>query len=410
MNKTTNSTMNNRYDVIILGAGTAGLFCAMQLRHLRVALVDHADMVGNKLRIAGGGMANMTNRNLSMQQYIGDNCHILKNILHVFPCESVLNLLETFSISYEERDYGQIFCRQPASHLVNAMTESCSHADFYLGERIQKVWQDKDLFHVSCKEYITAPVLVIATGSPAYPQLGASDVGMQLAKKWGHAVKPFAPVLTPLLGNEWSDLSGISVLANIYNDIGKHEKHEKYESGIRPLLFTHKGLSGPATLVASCFWKEGQALYINFLPHLSILDLIEHFDNRKKVLKNLVAQHLPQRLAQKLLPEHLQNRKVAELGKKDRQEIFSCLHEYSFTPKSKDSFAKAEAASGGVSMENLKGTLESTLMENLYFCGEVVDITGILGGYNIHFALASAKWVSDDISKKGNRPKQKRKT
>jgi len=478
--------IEKKYDVIIIGGGTSGLFCAYEAskKGLKIALIEHNEKLGVKLAIAGGGMGNMTNRTINTDYYIGHDVKELKKLLSSlfknFSCEDVLNLLHLFNIPFEERDFGQIFCLKPVKKIIECLEKACVNVDFFLGERPQRIYYDEldtqstpqrhvldiqnenDKELTSCKSderekycnnnekkhyhiflnnsHIFSTNLVIATGSTAYPQIGASDFGLRLAKKWGHDVYDFSPVLVPFIMNTvnshpnarphtskasaastssttstistsstsshastakrengWNlmGLEGISIPVRMSISCGQTQYEDP--CGIRSMLFTHKGLSGPAALVASCFWKEGGRINIDFLPDYSLQEAMHNPDNGKKNVKNLLLPLLPDRLVYRLIPEDLQKRKVAEIGKKDRQALIDLVHSHVCLPQKTEGLKKAEAARGGVSIKNLRNTLESNIHKGLYFCGEVVDITGLLGGYNIHFALASAKRVAHSL-------------
>ncbi len=409
------------YDVIIIGAGTSGLFCAYlsDLKGLNVAIIDHNLEVGKKLALAGGGMGNMTNRHLSPEHYVSNSKEknrLLQNLFKNFNCADILSLLEHFDIPYEERDFGQIFCLKPVKKFIEKIADACVNVDFFLGKQPKSVFYDNSPENNLNKSYhvlyddkkLMAPQLVIATGSIAYPQVGGSDFGLRLANKWGHQVYNFEPALVPLKLQKSEhnqtenfpsllNLEGISVEARI--KVIKHDKKYFDPCEIRSLLFTHQGLSGPAILVASCNWESGNILEIDFLPKHDLLELMHQVENGKKYLKNLLLPLLPDRLVYRLLPEELQNRKVAELGKQQRQLICRNFHNYICVPEASLGFKKAEAAKGGINIDEISFNFESKKHKNLFFCGEILDITGLLGGYNIHFALGSAKMLAKSLKK-----------
>ncbi len=404
--------MNNEYDVIILGGGTAGLFCAYEAssKGLRVALIDHNEKLGIKLSLAGGGMGNMSNHNLGYEHYISqkpkDMQKLLTSLFRKFQAKEILSLLQAFNIPHEEREYGQIFCLKPVKYFIEGLVQACKHVDFYLGESPSKIYYTEEngkSYHLEVNDtLLQAPNLVIATGSTAYPQIKATDYGLRLAKKWGHSVYDFHPVLAPFVlcpmenpSHSLLGLEGISLPVAIQ----VHKKNTLIEDPckIRPLLFTHQGISGPATLVASCHWEQGDSLSINFLPTINIIDIMHEITAGKKNLKNLLTAYLPERLAERLIPKELHNTKVAELSKKNRLILSNNIHNYRCTPQKTQGLKKAEAARGGVCISQVNNQMESTLHNGLYFIGEVLDITGLLGGYNIHFALACAKRVAQSL-------------
>jgi predicted Rossmann fold flavoprotein len=392
------------HDVAIVGAGPAGVFCALSAarRGLRVLLLDSQDSVGRKLALAGGGRGNITNQQLDPAHYTGSNPNFCVPFLKQFNTAQALALLQQCAVPWEERDFGQIFGLVPASQLALKLVALCREykVDIRLGVEVTEIVPSKasregaSLFTLSTgMGSVQAAQVVLASGSPAFPQCGASDSGASLARKLGHEVIPFRPALVPLrMPDNWTlhGLEGISVRARIAVLPQNGGPEQRDPCDVRSLLFTHQGLSGPAALVASCFWHKGDSLSIDFLPDSSVLELLHEPKNGKLLLKNLLARHLPARLADKLTPPELAERKSAELSKKERQRLVLNVHQHRVTPTESMGMKKAEAAAGGVATAHLDGQLQSRLVPGLFFCGELVDITGLLGGYNIHWALASA--------------------
>lgn len=400
------SQPDHSVDAIIVGAGPAGLFCAHEAakRGVRVLIIDKQDHAGRKLSMAGGGMGNFTNRHLGPEHYTGENPDFTRFSLRAFNNEAALTLLDTLNIPWEEREFGQIFALRPASVFTETLQQRARElgVDFRFGKKPKIVRHSSSaqaLFHVQLDhECFAAPQLVLATGSPAWPQCGADDSGASLAARWGHRLIPFVPALAPfIMPRDWLllGLEGISLNACITVESKSGPSRDPWP--IRPLLFTHKGLSGPAALVASCFYHPGDALLINFLPHLSLLDLLHQPENGKLLFRNLLSRHMPQRLAELLAPASLASRKCAELSKADRLALASAVHAHSVTPTSTETMRKAEVARGGIATDELTSTLQSRLVPHLFFCGEILDVTGLLGGYNIHWALASARVVAKEL-------------
>ena len=386
-------------DAVILGAGAAGLMCAMTAgrRGFSCAVIDHGPVAGRKVRLAGGGRGNVTNRYIDSEWYVCSQTGFPEALLRRCPAAFVLGMLETFGIGWEERDYGQLFCTEQAVRLVEALSNACREAggDILLRRTIREVRYEDGLFTVETSGgEVQAPRLVIATGSPAWPDCGATDAGMRLARQWGHKVIPVRPVLVPLLfPASWPlhGLAGVSLPAEI--SVGG--RSFRY-----PLLFTHKGMSGPGILQASCFWKPGEQLHIDFLPGHPALELMHSPENGKSSVLGLFRKHLPSRLAERLVPEALASRKVAQLARKDREALALALHDHVVTPTRSEGMGHAEAAAGGVDTRDVNPrTLESRRQSGLYFAGEVLDVTGLLGGYNLHWAWASGKAVGESWKK-----------
>lgn len=405
------------YDVAIIGAGPAGLICARNCarRGLSVALVDSHDRPGAKLAVAGGGRGNFTNRTLTEHHYVAGDPSVVRAILRAFPCDEVLNLLRELRLPFEERDFGQIFGLRPAAFMADRLAMQCDDAgvDAYLGSTAHSFSlpsaspsfgrpDNERLFSfLAGRERVTAQTLVIAAGSPACPAVGASDAMAKLAASWGHDVVPFRPALVPLvMPDPWplSGLEGISLNVRLTLRHGNEEFRPDPE-GIRSLLFTHRGISGPAVLVASCLWKPGDELLIDFLPELPVLELLDDKDHGKLLARNLLSRHMPARLADALCPDDIARRKCAELGKKDRLRLSQAVHRFSCRPAGTEGLKRAEVAAGGVAFSSLSRRLESRIVPGLYFCGEIVDVAGLLGGYNIHWALASGAMVASALTK-----------
>lgn len=397
-------------DVLIIGGGVAGLYLAYccEQKKIPYCLLDHQTTLGAKWRIAGGGMGNMTNRTVNADHYVSHSPKqakkLLQSLFKTWKPEQVLAFLQDFGMDWEEREFGQIFCRRPVKNLINALVGRLNPNNLFCGEKIQSLYyeptQNSGQYTAkTAQAEFTAQKLVLATGSASYPQAGATDFGLRTAKKWGHTVFPFRPALAPFILPEHSPLlglEGISLPVRMKADCGGTEKSDP--CGIRSLLFTHTGISGPASLVMSCFWEKGTALRINFLPEEDLLQTMHLQENGKKLVKNLISSLMPDRLAHALLPKDLLDRKTAELSKKDRLRLAEALQDFRCIPKSTDNFKKAEACFGGICIDEISANLESQLHTNLYFAGECLDITGLLGGYNIHFALACAARIAARLS------------
>ncbi len=377
-------------DVLILGAGASGLMAALALaqRGRNVTLLDHAARAGRKLCLAGGGKGNITNLRMRPDRYISQNPDFCRSALAGFTPLDLLAQLETWGIAWEEREFGQIFCARPSQELVESLERQCRalNCAFLFGQRIAEAGQNAAGFFVETdRARLTAPQLVIALGGTAWPQAGASDLGWRLARRFGHTVIPPRPTLTPfLMPPNWPlhGLAGISLDVRISPSPADEPM---------PLLFTHQGLSGPAALMASCLWTPNTPLSIDFLPNHSLESLLDDPVHGRRKLANLLKALLPDRLALLLLPDRLASRNIAELSRADRRATASAVHTHTVTPLRTAGLRKAEAAAGGVDTAQISSrSMESRLVPNLFFIGEVLDVTGVLGGYNLHWAWASA--------------------
>ncbi|MDR2679252.1 MAG: NAD(P)/FAD-dependent oxidoreductase [Tannerella sp.] len=379
------------YDVIIIGAGASGLMAAIEAakRGRRVLVVDHAGRVGRKLLVSGGGKCNVTNTYISASDYFGADNSFCKHALNRFTTGSILGLLHKADIKTEERDHGRIFCKKGADELVSYLLQTSEKygVHFSLNTEVSEV-SYTTCFQVKCGNgmWYESQNLLVATGGLAWPQTGATDLGYRIARQFGHKVTPLKPALTGFILPQDSpllNLQGISLDVQI-RITGKSPVIEE------PLLFTHRGISGPSVLQGSCFWEKGDVVTINFLPSEDVISQMHEPRNGKLFVKNLFMHFLPERLVKAIIPDNLSERKVAELGKKERNIIAECVHSFPVYPDSVEGFSKAEVTVGGVCTGEINPeSMESLLLKGLFFSGEVIDITGRLGGYNIHWAFAS---------------------
>ncbi|MDR1525922.1 MAG: NAD(P)/FAD-dependent oxidoreductase [Tannerella sp.] len=379
------------YDVIIIGAGASGLMAAIEAakRGRRTLIIDHAKRVGRKLLVSGGGKCNVTNTHISASDYFGADNSFCRYALKQFTTDSILRLLYQAGIETEERDHGRIFCKKGADEIVSYLLHASESGGvhFSLNTEVPEVSHTTH-FRVKCESgaLYESQRLLVATGGLAWPQIGATNFGYRIARQFGHKVTPLKPALTGFILPQDSPLlnqQGISLDVQIQIK-GKSAVIEE------PLLFTHKGMSGPSVLQVSCFWEKGDTVTINFLPSEDVISQMHEPGNGKLFVKNLFMHYIPERLVRAIIPDHLSGRKVAELGKKDRNAIAGYIHSFPVCPDSVEGFSKAEATLGGVCTGEINPeSMESLLLEGLFFSGEVIDVTGRLGGYNIHWAFAS---------------------
>ncbi|RGP40828.1 uncharacterized protein BPTFM16_01120 [Altererythrobacter insulae] len=384
--------MSESYDVIVLGGGAAGLFCAARAgqRGKRVLVLERANKVGKKILISGGGRCNFTNVNAGPANYLSANPHFAKSALARYTARDFIELVESYGIEYHEKTLGQLFCDGSAQQIVDLLLAECNKGgvDVRCEEDISQVSRDARLFSVKTNTGIyAAPALVIATGGPSIPKMGATGFAYDLARQFGLKVVEPRPALVPLtLGGEqllFREISGVS--APVVATANK-------ASFAEAALFTHRGLSGPAILQVSSYWKPGDPVSINFLPDRGAGWLVEaKRQNPRTTLKSLLRDALSDRLADILadkisLPTELGNVPDAKL-----REAGARLACWVFQPNGSEGFAKAEVTSGGISTAELSSkTMESKKISGLYAIGEAVDVTGWLGGYNFQWAWASA--------------------
>ncbi len=377
-------------DVVIIGAGASGLMCALEAgtRGRSVLVLEHADKICNKVRISGGGRCNFTNRDVSSRNYISRNPHFATSALSRFTAGDFISMMEKQGVEFCEEEAGRLFCRRSSGDLVHMLKKECdgASAQFALSSKIHEVRKDRRFSIATGNGPIQSDSLVIATGGLAAPGLGASNFGYAIAKQFQMKVTALKPALTPLrFGPEetkaFGSLSGISLDSIV--SFGGVKFRDK-------LLFTHKGLSGPAILQISSYWDESSSISIDLLPEIDIARIFGENHRSKMLLSNLLDRYLPGRLVKYWCSLYSHPKPLNSYSAKDLDSIASALHNWQVQPCGKEGFNKAEVTSGGVDTDELSSkTMESKKVPGLYFIGEVVDVTGQLGGYNLHWAWAS---------------------
>jgi len=368
------------YDVIILGAGASGLMCASHLdKNKDVAIIDSNEKVAKKLKISGGGKCNITNVEVSEHNFDGDE-ELIDYVLSAFSRDDLLNFLQINGVEPVVRKDRYYFCKDSADEIIDILKRKTSHFQTILNSEIVSVEKIDDIFEVkTSKGILKTKKVVVATGGKSFKTLGASDIGLSIAKSFGMKVKEFTPALVGMTLQPqqfWmKELSGLSCYVHITVD----EKILKED-----MLFAHKGISGPAILSTSRYWQKGN-ISIDFLPDKNILELV---NGSKKLVSSVI--NLPKRLTKAILSaldiEDIECRKL----NKETLEKLKNIHSYEFAPAGNFGFTKAEVCKGGVVTSELnRYTLESLNVEGLHFIGEVVDVTGELGGYNFQWAFSS---------------------
>jgi len=347
----------------------------------RVHILEHNKTPGKKILISGGGRCNFTNIHSSFDDFVSNNPHFFKSALSSYSPYDFVDLLERYKIPYFEKKLGQLFCKNSAKEVLAALIQECENAgvNFLYGKNDLKVTHDGESFNIYNERIsLKTGKLVVATGGLSIPSIGASDLGYIVAKHFGHKIIPTRPALVPFKDSHFAGLSGISGIVEV-----KANKFSVKEE----VLITHKGFSGPAILKASLHWKSGDKVFINWLPEIDVRELI--YANKKQNITNLLGNYLPKRLAQHF-GENLGS--VLDTPKKDIEALIDNLTRFEFIPQGTEGFKKAEVTVGGVDTSKISSkTMESELMPGLYFIGEVLDVTGQLGGHNFQWAWASAK-------------------
>ena len=380
-----------QYDVIILGAGASGLYCAMHTaaRGRKVLVLDHSAKAGRKIRVAGGGKCNFTNMDLSASNYISANPHFVKSAIARHNQWDFISFISEAGVTYEEREDGQLFTVDGAGKIAGLLVSSCHRAgvEILLDRTIESVSGSGPFVVRSGGQEFQAESLVVALGSPAWPQVGASSFGYKLAEQYGLKVVPTRPALVPFTvggrdGRFCRELSGNALPVTI-------ECEGRIFAG--DMLFTHKGLSGPAVLQISNYWRRGSALTINLLPGKDISGLLEEHRTENVALHNFLAKYFTRKMVGLLLEGQDADTPISQLPKVRRISLAERIHEWKVIPQGTEGFNKAEVAVGGVDTSEISSkTMESSKVSGLYFIGEVLDVTGWLGGYNLQWAWSSA--------------------
>jgi predicted Rossmann fold flavoprotein len=387
--------MANDFDAIVLGGGAAGLMCAAVAgqRGRRVLIVEHADEVGRKILISGGGRCNFTNLHTAPDRYLSANPHFAKSALSRYTARDFLGLVECYGIAWHEKTLGQLFCDGSARQIVDLLRAECGKGAVTIatGRNVRAVDHGDGRFRVIVGDTETnAAALVIATGGPSIPKLGATGFAYDLARRFGLKVVEPRPALVPLtLGGDealFRDLSGVS--ADVVARAGKAAFREA-------ALFTHRGLSGPAILQVSSYWRPGAEIGIDFLPDRAPGWLAAEKRARPRAtVRQLLASALPDRLAAALAERIGLAREIANVPDAQLAEAQRRLAHWAFRPNGTEGFAKAEVTVGGISTAELSSqTMEAQRVPGLYAIGEAVDVTGWLGGYNFQWAWASG-WAA----------------
>lgn len=388
--------MTEPYDALILGAGAAGLFCGAQIAQggARVLVIDHSAKPAEKIRISGGGRCNFTNLHTHAGAFLSGNPHFAKSALARYTPSDFCDLMATHGLSWREKTLGQLFCDQRSTAVIKLLLDELERAGGQLKLETQpgEITHDGVRFHISTSlGDLTARNLVVATGGLSIPKIGASGLAYDIARQFGlNVIKP-RPALVPLtfsgaLKEDFSDLSGVST--PVTATAGGTAFSEF-------MLFTHRGLSGPAILQISSYWREGEAIAINLLPGANASEILLGWKaaQPRKTLGAALAEALPGRLASMLctrlgLPA---DRRLADLSDKTLHKAAEVLSDWRFTPTGTEGWRTAEVTVGGIDTKDLSSrTMETTTVPGLYFIGECVDVTGWLGGYNFQWAWASA--------------------
>ena len=393
-------------DVIILGAGAAGLFCAALIgkQGLNTLVLDNGKKLGRKILMSGGGRCNFTNLYTEHSNYLSSNPHFCKSALARYTQWDFIELVNKYNIAYHEKTLGQLFCDNSAQDIIDLLKNECDspHISIQLRSEVTEVEKVSDDFIVSVNgTQVSARSLIVATGGLSMPGLGATPFGYRLAEQFGHTIIPTRAALVPFtlhkpLLEELQVLSGISVAATVTSACGKQFKEN--------ILFTHRGLSGPAILQISSYWHPGEYVSINLLPDIILSHVLsdEKQKHPNQSLKNTLIKLLPRRLVEVLFEqEQLPDCTLKQLNHSQLEDLQNKLHHWQVQPNGTEGYRTAEVTLGGVDTHEISSkTMGSLKVPGLYFIGEVMDVTGWLGGYNFQWAWSSASACAENIASK----------
>ena len=384
--------MVHKFDVVIIGAGAAGMMCAIEAgkRGRKIILLDHAKKIGEKIRISGGGRCNFTNIYTNNKNFISSNPSFMISALNQYTYKNFIDLIKKHKIKFHEKKLGQLFCDKNAQQIIDMLKLECELANVILkNDTLVESINKSAGFLTKTKNFsYQSESLVIATGGLSIPKIGASKFGYEVARQFGINIIETLPALVPLTFNEdilkkCKELTGLSVGAKVSYD------QTLFEEG---MLFTHRGLSGPSILQISSYWKLGKNIEINLSPHQNIFDYLQEkkAKNPKQEMNSIIRELLPKRLATMICGDLKISGRVADMSKKLIKSIGESINNWIVKPTGTEGYRTAEVTLGGVDTKDLSSkTMMSKNNEGLYFIGEVVDVTGHLGGYNFQWAWSS---------------------
>jgi len=393
--------MTTQVEVLIIGAGAAGLMCAIEAgkRGRKVLVLDHASRAGKKILMSGGGRCNFTNYTVSPVHYVSQNPHFCKSALSRFNQWDFLALIHKHGVPLHEREQGQLFCNDSAKDIVTLLLNECAAAQVTLrfSSTVQQITQLGQKFIITTQQdTIHCDSLVIATGGLSIPSIGATPLGYQIAQQFGIPLIPTRAGLVPFTLQpadklKFAPLAGIALPCRVSN---------QRQSFTDAVLFTHRGLSGPAILQLSSYWQVGESIVIDVLPNLNVGDFLKHQRQQRQPvkLKNVLAPLLPKRLLNALLSETLLDTAITDLADKKIAQVVQQLQHWTLKPNNTEGYRTAEVTLGGVDCAAISSkTMEAKQVAGLYFVGEVLDVSGQLGGYNFQWAWSSGwcagQWV-----------------
>lgn len=383
------------FDAIIIGGGAAGLFCAIEAGKLgrRVLVIERNAQVGRKIIISGGGRCNFTNLNVTAENFVSQNPHFCKSALARYTPQDFIDLVRKHKITFYEKKLGQLFCRESSLQIVEMLLAECRAAKVEIRTAcsVEKVESRQNFVVTTSDGEFESPQLIIATGGSSFPKIGATDIGYRIASQFGLDVVRTRPSLVPLVfsGEGFRELAGISIDAFVTAG-GKSFREN--------ILFTHRGMSGPAILQASNYWDPDSPVSIDLLPETDARELLYRHRTDRKRLDNLLAEYLPAKAAERLFNADGSAKALFQMSEREIEIAVEKLDNWQVRFRETEGYDKAEVTLGGVSTGELSSkTLEAKKVPGLYFIGEVVDVTGWLGGYNFQWAWSSASAAAQSL-------------
>lgn len=392
------------FNTIVIGAGAAGLMAAARAgsKGRSVLLIDHSDRIGEKIRISGGGRCNFTNIHTSPANFLSNNPHFCKSALSRYSPKDFIALVESYNIAYHDKGRGQLFCDDKATQIIDMLVSECekNNVIFWMGTTIHDIQKTENGFDIQTNKNmnLTCSALVIATGGLSIPKIGATSFGYRIAEEFGHTIIPTRAGLVPLTFTDdtsklCAELTGLSVDPSIVS-VG----HIKFDEA---LLFTHRGLSGPVILQISSYWRETEKIAVNLVPHLNVFEWLKQKrkSDPRKMLRTVIEELLPNRLANALVILSGNDGQLANLPDKKLMDVAAILNKWTLVPAGTEGYRTAEVTLGGIDTKDISSqTFESKHTPGLYFIGEVLDVTGHLGGFNFQWAWASGWCCGESLA------------